>query len=542
MRMAQWVIPLIVIGLTLFSAGLASAQENNTPPVAEDDAHSVNEDTELVIAAPGILANDTGADGDGLSAVLVEGPSNGTLTLNGDGSFTYTPAPDYNGEDSFTYKANDGAADSNEATVTITVNAVNDAPVANDDSATTDQNTAVTIDVLDNDTDVDGDALTVTIETEPGNGEAVVNGDGTVTYTPDEDFTGEDSFTYIVSDGELESETATVTVAVNPQVAEEESEEGEEEGKRKGFVGTVEAIDDNLLTLVRKGAGERKVTVVLPDDWEDIVKTPGGPRVRGEFSVGARVAVLAQWVQPEDAQGGYWEAIQVLVKPVKPPHPINGVLVEVDAEEGSITIVTPSGKTHTLQLPEGVEAPAVGEVVTLFPEVSIEDEGDEEGGPPQVRGLVRASQVRERLQRHLEEVSAEDGEQAPLVERLASLLENHAGRHVGILKKLSESEERLPGPAKMRVLAALHRAQQAREEAWQKAQEARARVEKARGRGGAAGGGGDEGDNEGGSSGENGPPTNRPGRPDSGDQSQDGSRGRGDGVSPGGQSGKGPSQ
>ena len=98
-----------------------------------------------------------------LTAVLVSGPAHGTLTLNADGSFTYTPAANFNGTDSFTYKANDGAADSNVATVTSRSTAVNDAPVAVNDSYTTNEDTPL-IDrrapgVLANDTDVDGDPL-----------------------------------------------------------------------------------------------------------------------------------------------------------------------------------------------------------------------------------------------------------------------------------------------------------------------------------------------------------------------------------------------
>jgi VCBS repeat-containing protein len=80
------------------------------------------------VTAPGVLANDTDADGDPLGASLVSGPAHGTLALNGDGSFAYTPAADHNGSDSFTYRASDGRADSNVATVSITVAAVNDAP------------------------------------------------------------------------------------------------------------------------------------------------------------------------------------------------------------------------------------------------------------------------------------------------------------------------------------------------------------------------------------------------------------------------------
>jgi VCBS repeat-containing protein len=100
----------------------------NSAPVASDDAYATQEDTPLTVAAPGVLGNDSDPDGDALTAVLVEGPDHGTLTLDEAGSFTYTPDADYNGPDSFTYKANDGSLDSNTATVSLTVRPVNDAP------------------------------------------------------------------------------------------------------------------------------------------------------------------------------------------------------------------------------------------------------------------------------------------------------------------------------------------------------------------------------------------------------------------------------
>ena len=109
-------------------------EPGNNPPVANDDAYVTDEDTTLAVTAPGVLGNDSDTDSDPLTAVLVSGPSSGLLTLNVDGSFTYTPSANFNGIDSFTYKANDGALDSNIATVTIDVNPVNDAPIAQIDS------------------------------------------------------------------------------------------------------------------------------------------------------------------------------------------------------------------------------------------------------------------------------------------------------------------------------------------------------------------------------------------------------------------------
>src|SRR5258708_39216638 len=138
----------------------------NDPPVAVNDSYTTAEDTTLNVSAPGLLANDSDVDGDSLNALLVGQPTHGSLTLNSNGSFSYTPATNYNGTDSFTYKANDGKADSNVATVTITVTAVNDPPVAANDSYSTAEDTALTVSapgVLGNDTDVDGDPLTAVL-------------------------------------------------------------------------------------------------------------------------------------------------------------------------------------------------------------------------------------------------------------------------------------------------------------------------------------------------------------------------------------------
>src|SRR5947207_12589909 len=129
---------------------------------------------------------------------------------------TYQPNAGYSGSDSFQFKANDGQVDSTSAaTVSITINHVNHAPVANNDSAATSQGTPVTVSVLANDTDVDNDALTVTGASTPAHGATVVNGNNTVTYTPTSGYTGPDSFTYDVNDGNGGTASATVSITVN---------------------------------------------------------------------------------------------------------------------------------------------------------------------------------------------------------------------------------------------------------------------------------------------------------------------------------------
>src|SRR3989449_2035508 len=111
-------------------------------PVAVNDSFATDEDTALTITAPGVLDNDTDIDSPALTAVVVTGPSHGALTLNANGSFTYTPAADFNGPDSFTYKANDGQADSNVATVALTINPGNDPPEAGNGRLADDEDTA----------------------------------------------------------------------------------------------------------------------------------------------------------------------------------------------------------------------------------------------------------------------------------------------------------------------------------------------------------------------------------------------------------------
>jgi VCBS repeat-containing protein len=183
----------------------------NDPPEAVDDAYSVNEDGTLQVTAPGVLGNDVDMDGDPLTAVVESDVSNGSVTLNADGSFIYEPAPEFNGIDSFTYKANDGSADSNIATVTITVDSVDDEPIAAADSVTLEGDEPVDIDVLANDTGLGDGPVVVTIETLPLYGEVEVV-DNRIRYTPSMPFAGIDTFTYTVTDADGDFSTATVTV------------------------------------------------------------------------------------------------------------------------------------------------------------------------------------------------------------------------------------------------------------------------------------------------------------------------------------------
>ncbi|HEY0635551.1 MAG TPA: Ig-like domain-containing protein [Gammaproteobacteria bacterium] len=191
----------------------------NDVPLAVNDSYAGVMDTPLTVAAPGVLGNDTDADGDALSAALVTGAVNGTLILGADGSISYTPNVGFSGSDTFTYVASDGAGNSNEATVTLNIAApVNQPPVANDDSATMPMNTALTLDLLANDNDPEGmlDPTSVVISgTLKKFNQLVNNGDGTVTFTPRTNFRGSESFTYTVRDAQgAISNSATVRINV----------------------------------------------------------------------------------------------------------------------------------------------------------------------------------------------------------------------------------------------------------------------------------------------------------------------------------------
>jgi VCBS repeat-containing protein len=191
----------------------------NDGPVAVNDAFTTPEDTMLTIAAPGVLANDSDVDGDALNAVIATLPTHGVLTLNADGGFIYTPSLNFNGVDTFTYRATDGASNSNPATVTITVTPVNDVPVANNDAYTMTADTTLNITapgVLANDTDVENDVLTAVFTSNPASGTLSLNADGSFTYQPNTNFSGLDTFTYRATDDGATSGAATVTITVVP--------------------------------------------------------------------------------------------------------------------------------------------------------------------------------------------------------------------------------------------------------------------------------------------------------------------------------------
>jgi VCBS repeat-containing protein len=191
----------------------------NRPPVALNDAYTIGEDTALIVNANGVLGNDSDPDGDALQSVLVSPPAHGTLALDANGGFIYTPDLNFNGADSFSYQAGDGKTNSGIALVSITVTPVNDVPVANNDAYTMTADTTLTVaapGVLANDTDAENNALSALLESNPAHGTLTLNANGSFTYQPNSNYSGSDSFTYRAGDGGATSGVATVTITINP--------------------------------------------------------------------------------------------------------------------------------------------------------------------------------------------------------------------------------------------------------------------------------------------------------------------------------------
>ena len=234
----------------------------NDAPEALADSFATEEDTQLLVPAPGVLQNDTDVEGDALTAVLDTDVSDGTLVLNADGSFTYDPDLDFNGTDSFTYTASDGADESTVVTVTINVGPLNDGPEAVDDLYATDEDTVLNVaepGVLLNDTDPESDPLDVTAfdATSAQGADVTVNADGSFSYDPgnatalqslDAGDMVNDTFNYTISDG-TDTDSATVTIEVT------------------GIDDAATAADDTA--TVAEDSGPNTIDVLANDDDPD---------------------------------------------------------------------------------------------------------------------------------------------------------------------------------------------------------------------------------------------------------------------------------
>ncbi|NJK57778.1 MAG: tandem-95 repeat protein [Pleurocapsa sp. SU_5_0] len=186
-------------------------------PVANSDTATTDEDTPIIILATELLANDSDVDRDTLSITSVSNGVNGTAIINADGNIKFTPGANFNGIASFDYTVSDGI-NRNKASIKVVVNPVNDAPLANNDTATAiDEDTSITIlatDLLGNDRDVEGDSFSI-INVNSDSGTVILNAEGNIEFTPAANFNGIATFDYTVSDG-TNSSTASVELVVNP--------------------------------------------------------------------------------------------------------------------------------------------------------------------------------------------------------------------------------------------------------------------------------------------------------------------------------------
>lgn len=272
---------------------------DNLAPTALHDVYNGQENTELQVDAAGVLANDTDPDGDAMTALLVDAPAHGALVLNPNGGFTYTPEANFDGDDTFTYRATDGDRTSEAATVTLHIADNNAAPVAMDDSYTAAAGAAVAVNapgVLANDSDPDGDAFTSVLVSPAQFGTVLFNADGSFTYTPDDSSVTQDSFTYQDSDGIAISNVATVTI--NYTAAQYEADVS----PRPNGDGAVNAAD---VTLLGRFAA-RLDSLTAGEEFQRADCAPRGSLGDGRLSVAdwVEAARYAAGLDPLTAAGG----------------------------------------------------------------------------------------------------------------------------------------------------------------------------------------------------------------------------------------------
>lgn len=324
-------------------------QSVNDNPLAVDDSTTTDEDTPVIV---NVLTNDSDVDGDNLSVSAVTQGAHGSVTNNGS-NVTYSPAANFNGSDSFSYTVSDGNGGTATANVSVTINAVNDTPVANNDSAATDEDTPATISVLTNDSDVDGDSLTVSAVTQGAHG-SVTNNGSNVTYSPAANYHGGDSFSYTVSDGHSGTATATVEVTIN-------------------------SVNDNPLAVADSATTNEDnpatIDVVLNDtdvDGDSLSLSSVGSAAHGSVSIVSGKAVYSPAANyngndsfgyvVSDGHGGQANGVvSVTVNPVNDAPTANGQSVntasnapvaitltgsDVETPSGSLTFTVTSGPSH----------------------------------------------------------------------------------------------------------------------------------------------------------------------------------------------------
>jgi len=209
----------------------------NDAPVASNGSASGNEDT---VISGTLSASDV--DGDSLTFSPATQAAHGSVTVNANGTFSYTPNANFNGTDSFTFKANDGSLNSNTATINLTVNPVNDAPAAQNGSASGSEDTVITGTLSAS--DIDSASLTFSLASQSSHGSVTVNANGTFSYTPNANYNGTDGFTFRANDGSLNSNAATVTLTINPVNDAPVAQNGAASGNEDSTINGILAADD----------------------------------------------------------------------------------------------------------------------------------------------------------------------------------------------------------------------------------------------------------------------------------------------------------
>ncbi|WP_347881046.1 Ig-like domain-containing protein [Pseudomonas sp. LA21] len=338
----------------------------NDAPVTEDQSKTTAEDT----AVNGQIAG-TDADQDSLTFTLKSGsePKHGTLTLDSaTGEYTYTPAKDYNGNDSFTVVVSDGQGGSVESVVSINVTPVNDAPVTEDQTKTTAEDTAISDKIVA--TDVDQDSLTFTLKSgnEPKHGTLTLDpATGEYTYTPAKDYNGNDSFTVVVSDGHGSSVESVVSINVTPvndaPVTEDQSKTTAEDTAVSDKIVATDVDQDSLTFTLKSGSEPKHGTLTLDSATGEYTYTPAK-----DYNGADSFTVVVS-----DGQGGSVESVvSITVTPVNDDPvtadqskttaedtAVSDKIVATDVDQDSLTFTLKSGsepKHGTLVLD-----PATGE-------------------------------------------------------------------------------------------------------------------------------------------------------------------------------------
>jgi hypothetical protein len=241
----------------------------NEAPTPQYDNATTPEDQAVTI---NVLANDTDPDDDPLQVVSVtQPPGGGTVVLNPDSTVTYTPVPDFFGDGIvFTYIVRDPGGLEGSSAVTVVVTPVNDPPVAVDDAASTTEDQPVTVNLTANDSDFDSATWYAASVTQPANGAAVLNPDGTALYTPAAEFSGTDSFTYTLQDYEGGTDTATVTITVSvvndaPVAVDDTATVDEDNSVTIAVLANDTDAEGNTLTVTSVSSGFHGLTVLNPD-------------------------------------------------------------------------------------------------------------------------------------------------------------------------------------------------------------------------------------------------------------------------------------